>query len=190
MGGTVKQDAGAQLSGDAIPMTFLFFPGQRQPFVLGFLVLLAFNLFLTLIFCFVLRPQRIENLAAAPRERPIVVTIVGLIVFSIYCGLSYGVTFLERPLFVAESLLLVILVAIIMAGFAGLSFGIGRRVAADAKPVSASLAGATLLTVLEAVPVLGLFVFLAVVFLGSGAVVVTRLGKLGRHVSPEMVPPS
>jgi hypothetical protein len=190
MGGVVKQDVGAQIAGDALPMTYLFFPGQRQPFVLGFLVLLAFNLLLTLIFYLALRQRRVENLAAASRERPVVATIVGLLLFAVCSGLFYAATFLDRALLVVESLLFMIIVAIIMAGFAGLSFGTARRVASAAKPVNTALAGATVLTILEAVPVLGLLVFLVVSSLGAGAVVVTRFGKLGQPVSFETVPPS
>ena len=129
----------------------------------GFVVLLAICLvaaliiqpLLTLLCAIVLGPQRLEVLARTAASRGLMSFIVG--VGLLFASFLLGVFGVFIPFWVPGIQLPIGLIwfVLLVVGYAGISYWVGRGMLPRANPVLAAFLGAVLVTILQMIPVLG-----------------------------------
>lgn len=156
------------------------------------LVLLALIMqpLLTLAAFLVMGERRVQVLADTMRHRPGMSFLVGLVTMFAWFVLSV-VSAILAPLgnFPFGLAIFVLLVA----GYCGVSFRVGRSLLPASSALAAAVLGAVLVTLLQAVPVLGWAAFLILALLAIGAAVLSGFGSstewLIRETEPDILTP-
>jgi hypothetical protein len=176
-GGRLERGAQTSVGGDVESKWWFYVPGQRQLFLPCILLYTAVNLGLVLVSSLVLRRRRVAALADTIAAHPVWTLLAGV-------GVLLAATVLLRfsgKLGEAGEILdtgVTIALAVTMAaGCPGFPLWLGRRLPRVGGSLQAALAGALLLTLLQLVPIAGVFVFLAVILLATGCAVLSGFGS-------------
>jgi hypothetical protein len=176
-GGRLERGPQASVGGEAESEWWFYVPGQRQLFLTSSLLFVLVNLGLVLIVALVLRRRRVAVLADTIAEHPVWTLLAGagvllvatvLLVFSVKLGDAGEI--LDTGVAIA-------LAVTMAAGCPGFAFWLGRRLPRVGGSLRAALAGALLLTLLQLVPIAGVFVFVAVILLAPGCAVLSGFGS-------------
>lgn len=193
-GGKIERHPQASVGGDVGVS-----PGLPGLLLLGLLACALSNVLLVLLAYAIAGEGRVQTVAGTVRERTGLALLAGL-----------GVLVAAVALFIISSLLgpVTPIVALIVAlgllvtlvvGYTGLSSWLGGSVARSSGPLVAVLLGALLITILQLLPVLGLFVWLVFIVLALGSAALSGYGTAtdwlqqqfaGRPVVPPAAPPA
>lgn len=177
VGGPFDRAPGATVGGDAASSPWYFMPGQREVYLRGVLLSVVLNFGFVLLAFLVARAPRVEATARALTQFPVWVGLTGLAVLGVATGLYVLAARLRTaaaPVAVLVSGLLLIAGAL---GYAGLCRWLGGRLVRGDRPLKASLVGTAVLTLLQLVPILGVFIFLLLCLLTPGAGALSGLGQ-------------
>jgi hypothetical protein len=179
LGGAVHRDPDAKISGEVTNI-----PG---PFVVGgmglaglllivFLTSLPVAIVFALVCYAIVGQNRVQVLAGAVRVKPGAMLLAGLV--GTVGAVALIVAFAQIPhwagLFIILEMCLVFLLAVV--GYTGLSFWMGRIIAAGSSPVVAVLIGAIVISLLQAVPFLGGIAVIVFWLLALGSAAFTGFG--------------
>jgi hypothetical protein len=176
-GGRLERGARASVGGEAESKSWFCLPGQRQLFLTSSLLFVLVNLGLVLIVALVLRPRRVAVLADTIGEHPLWTLLAGagvLLVAAVLFVFSGRLGEVGEILDTGVSIALAVIMA---AGCPGFAFWLGRRLPRVGGSLKAVLAGALLLTLLQLIPIAGVFVFLAAILLAPGCAVLSGFGS-------------
>ncbi len=203
VGGLVERDAQASVGGEVSSTPIPVF--SRLPLsslgrllLVGLLVGGALNLVLVLLSYLIARERRVEVIASTVRARAglALLTGVGVLVGTILLFIIFS---RMGPLTPAlATLVSVALVITLVMGYTGICLWLGRSLARGRGPLVAILLGAVLITVLQLIPLLGLFAFLVFFLLALGSAALSGYGSAmdwlpqrfaGRPIGPPPSPP-
>ncbi len=180
VGGPLVRSAGASVAGGVESSPWIHLPGQREIFWRGTLSNLAVMLAALVIFYLLARPRRLEAMAALARKRFLLVPLSGALGLAIAAGLFVLLNVLMRRALwfslAGEFLVALLLVLIFGLGATALSYGFGRRLARDAPPLAATLAGAGVVFLSTLVPIAGFVAFTLFGLVALGCAVGSGLG--------------
>ncbi len=179
-GGGVELAPGAKVQGEVTSTRFLGPLGHRG--LWGFLLLALFasiplNLLLALLVYLIAGRGRVEVMAQTLREHTgkaflagAGVLVAAMILFAISAHLGPAAPLMAVAVSIALTITLIV-------GYAGVSFWLGRGVARQVRPLTALLLGALIVTLVQFIPLLGLFAFLVFSLLAFGCAVLSGFGK-------------
>jgi len=176
-GGRLERGPQASVGGEAESEWWFYVPGQRQLFLPCILLYAAVSLGLVLVSSLVLRRRRVAVLADTIGEHPVWTLLAGagvLFVATVLLVFSGKLGDAGEILDTGVSIALAVTMA---AGCPGFAFWLGRRLTRVGGSLQAALAGALLLTLLQLIPIAGVFVFLAVILLAPGCAVLSGFGS-------------
>lgn len=195
VGGKLQRDPGAQIGGEVSNPSL---PGGVGGLALILLAPLIFLLVIGVVICVlcvaVLGERRIETIVQALRQHTGLSLLAGLgviISFVILVGAFHWAGPLAPLVFIALSLGMV---ALAIVGYAGVSAWIGHNLAPSAGLMGAVIAGAVLVGVLQAIPLLGAFAITIFGLLALGGAALSGMGTnpewLSQRISNRPAPPA
>jgi hypothetical protein len=198
VGGTVRLKNGAEAGSDVVaiggPITsegalvapgkagfaafpWVHMPGQRSIGWRGAVALLGFHLVCVFISTLILRPRAVQSVAKVS-HRWFLTTVVGFLFIAIY---SYGLNALDEYFHssdLVEGVFTFLFLAILVIGIAGTAYNIGNRLFPGLL-LASLMAGASILTVLELIPYLGLLAMILAAAWATGSALWSGLGFRG-----------
>jgi hypothetical protein len=178
VGGRVQGAQSARIGGE-VKSVQAFLPFLRFGFVLLLIIFLLLGLVvqpLLALLCFaVMGERRVWVLAETTRSRAGMSFVLGLgIVFgwmmlNIVGGMTPFIPVLWFPLFLALLVLLVV-------GYTGISYWVGRGMLSSSGAMAATLLGAVLVTVLQLIPLVGWMAFFVFSLMAMGAALLSGFG--------------
>jgi hypothetical protein len=187
VGGKLLRDPGARVDGEVSTPSFRAGPAALALIILGpLLVLLVVGVVLSVLCVAVLGEPRIETMVQALRRHAGFALLAGvgvLVGFMILVSAFHWMGPLS-PLFSFALFVALVLAAIV--GYAGVSAWIGHGLAPAAGVMGAVVAGAVLVGVLQAVPLLGLIALLLFGLWALGAAALSGLGTDAEWLSQRL----
>jgi len=170
-GGKIDRDPGARVSGEVVAMPNLLW------LILFFAFLgLVITLVLVAITYAAAGERRIGTIAQVVRERTGVALLIGLAA----CVGFVVLIIIFAMMGPAAPILILVLIAIVvvtsLVGFTGVSSWMGSSVAKSAGPFAAVMLGAVLITLIQAIPLLGALAGIVFTFLALGSALLTGFG--------------
>lgn len=196
VGGKLQRDPTSRIDGEVSNPSIIANSGSLALILLApFVFMLLVGVVLSVLCVAVLGEQRIETIVDALRRHAGLAFLAGL-------GVLVGFVILVSvfhwtgPLSPMISLaLFVVLLVLAVVGYAGVSAWVGHGLAPAAGLMGAVIAGAVLVGVLQAIPVLGLFAIVLFGFWALGGAALSGLGTrpewlaerlANRHVAPRV----
>ncbi len=176
LGGYLERGPGSSVAGDPVSVPWFYMPGQRQLVLQGAPLFLFGSLALILLVAAILRQKRLQAMASAVHEHPGPVFLASV---ALWTGMSLLFILFDRFGSAGELLSGVLGVALGvtgLVGFVGLCARAGSRLVTNWAPTTAVVVGGMILTLLQIIPVAGLFVFLALAFIAPGCALYTGFG--------------
>ena len=195
VGGKLQRDPSAQIGGEVSNPSLPGGAGALALILLGPLIfLLVIGVVLCALCVAVLGERRIETVVQALRQHTGLGILAGLgviISFVILVGAFHWAGPLAPLVFIALSLGMV---ALAIVGYTGVSAWIGHNLAPSAGLMGAVIAGAVLVGVLQAIPLLGAFAITIFGLLALGGAALSGMGTnpewLSQRISNRPAPPA
>jgi hypothetical protein len=175
--GQIDRDPTASVGGEIVPAATLPVGGLVGIVLFFFFVAVVIHLVLVILCYLIAGERRVETVARAVRERAglSLLTGIGVLVGAV---ILYFLSAYMGPVTPILALLVSLaLFVLLIVGYTGLSYCLGRSLARTSAPLVAVLLGAVLITLLQCVPALGLVVFLVFFLLALGSAAVSGLGS-------------
>ncbi len=194
VGGRLERDPQARVGGEATSTPGLAV-GLGGLFLFGLLVCGMINLVLVLFSYLIAGEQRVAVVANTVRERTGLAALAGLGAL-VAAVILFIISALLGPITPIMAIIVsVALFVTLVVGYTGLSFWLGRSLAAGSAPLVAVLLGALLITILQLIPFVCLITFPVFVLLALGSAAVSGYGTasdwLPRQFAPRpAVPPA
>ncbi len=195
VGGRLERDPKSSVGGDAVSNPWSYIPGQRQPFLPGFVLFLAVSIAVVLLAALIARERRFELMAHTLRARPALSLLAGVGVLVVATILFFISNFMGRAQPVLATFIFLVLLIAAAAGYPGLCYALAQRVASKRGTRVGIVLAAALIALIELIPVLGFFAFSAFALLALGCASLSRFGSAAQGlpqlvVSPPVVPPA
>ncbi|MFQ5696315.1 MAG: hypothetical protein ACE5HB_10030, partial [Terriglobia bacterium] len=190
VGGRVERDPQAKVggqvtSGGPMPVSMGGLFGLVVFFFVGAAVI---NLVLVLLGYLIAGQRRVETLAGTVRERAGLALLAGMGVVVGAVALFITSAFLGWVAAIVAPLVALALFVTLVAGYTGLSAWLGRVVAPTIAPLLAVLLGAVLITLLQFIPLVGFFAFLAFGLLALGSATLSGYGTAADWLPRQFAP--
>lgn len=181
VGGPLDRHPSARIGGDAESIAasagaWLLHSGLATLLFLGLLLVALTHLALVLLTYAIAGRQRIETVAYAAHARFGPALLAGLGICAAAIALLVIGSLFGPLTGLFSTVVLLGMLATLLLGYAGLSLWVGAKLAPQSAPVAMLALGALLITVLELVPGLGIFLFVFLVVLALGAAALTGWG--------------
>lgn len=180
VGGPLERGAQASVAGDTEAAAWVYIPGQRQLFLPAFSIYLGVMLVLAGLVAQILRVHRVEVMAAAIRQHPALTLLAGCVAFAVAVLFLTLSNYLGKVQPVLATLVLLVLMLAAVVGSSGVSFWLGGKIPRLKSLLAATLAGALVITLLQAVPIAGAFVFCVFFVLALGCAILSGFGNAPR----------
>lgn len=178
--GSVKGFEEARVGGTVHSQTDVA-PFAKFGLILVLILFLVFGLvfqpLLVLVSFFILGERRIETLSDTTRQRPGMSFLIGLGVIFAWMILStigaiipFWIPGIGFPLSIGIFVLLVV-------GYTGISYWVGRSLLSDSGPLAAALLGAVLVTILQLIPIIGWMALCVFALLALGSALLSGFGS-------------
>lgn len=172
VGGPLDVSEHGQVGGDRESAEWAYLPGQREIHPRAALTAVLVNFGLVFLAFLVARKRSLEQVAAAGIARPGLVLVTGAAVLGLANLLYVGAAYARAATALLAVFVTLWLAATIALGYAGLSLALGRRIARGKGTAVALLAGVSVWTLLQLVPVVG-----------AAAALLLAVGSLGSAVA-------
>jgi hypothetical protein len=177
-GGPLHRAPGAVVNGDvANPHAFgVFVGGLMLLFAVGLLALIPLGVVFALLGYAILRDRRINVMVAETEHDSGTVVLAGIGALAATVAISVLTLKAHLVHFPLRGVLLLLFCVTLFVGYTGVSAWVGRRIARSSGPLAMVLIGALIISVVQAIPVVGLFAFFVFMFLALGMAVTTGYG--------------
>jgi hypothetical protein len=177
LGGRIERGAQTSVAGEAEAEWWFYLPGQRQLFLSSILLYAAVSLGLVAASSLVMRARRVEVLAGTIGKHPVWTLVAGVGVLLAATALFIFSGKLGEAGEILDTGVTIALAVTLAAGCPGFALWLGRKLPRVQGLLKAVLAGGLLLTLAQLLPVLGVFIFLAVILLAPGCAVLSGFGS-------------
>lgn len=175
--GSIDRHPEASVGGEVTEAVGLPFAGLGSLLLFALVCSAIIHLFLVLLTYLIAGPRRVETVASTVRERAGLSLLAGLGVL-VGAVVLYIISSLMGPVTPVLAILVsAALFLTLVMGYTGLSYWVGRGVARGSAPLVAVLLGALLITLLQLIPLLGIFACAAFILLALGSAAVSGLGS-------------
>ena len=177
LGGKIDREPGAVVSGETPSLPAIPLMGLVGLFVAALAFLVLLELLLVLIVYGVAGPRRIEVVAATLHGGAGRAFGAGVATLALFVALMALSSFLgpARPLMIVAVVSLTFVA--LAVGYTGLGLWFGRGLSRRAGPLGAALLGATVVAVVQLIPILGLVAGTIFGFMALGSAVRSGLGE-------------